>query len=52
MAAGLVRQQDPQLLAHWMLRIALAALVAPPPGDLQTALDELLLPVLAPAPAP
>jgi AcrR family transcriptional regulator len=52
MTGGFVRQQDPQLLAHWMLRIALAALVAPPPGDLQTALDELLLPVLAPAPAP
>lgn len=52
MAAGLVRQQDPQLLAHWMLRIALAAVVAPPPGDLQSALDDLLLPVLAPAPAP
>jgi Kef-type K+ transport system membrane component KefB len=52
MAAGLVRQQDPQLLAHWMLRIALAALVAPPPGDLQSALDELLLPALAPTAAP
>jgi hypothetical protein len=52
MAAGLVRKQDPELLAHWMLRIALAALVAPPPGDLQSALDELLLPVLAPTSAP
>ncbi len=50
MAAGLVRHQDPELLAHWMLRIALAALVAPPPGDLRSALDELLLPVLAPTP--
>jgi AcrR family transcriptional regulator len=52
MAAGLVREQDPELLAHWMLRIALAALVAPPPGNLQSALDELLLPVLAPTPVP
>ena len=52
MAAGLVRKQDPELLAHWMLRIALAALVAPPPGDLQSALDELLLPLLAPTPTP
>lgn len=52
MATGLVRAQDPQRLAHWMLRIALAALVAPPPGDLQSALDELLLPVLAPTPPP
>ena len=52
MAAGLVRKQDPELLAHWMLRIALAALVAPPPGNLQSALDDLLLPVLAPTPVP
>lgn len=52
MAAGLVRQQDPLLLAHWMLRIALAALVAPPPGDLRSALDNLLLPVLAPSSGP
>ena len=49
MAAGLIRQQDPELLAHWLLRIALAALVAPPPGDLQRALDDLLLPALEPA---
>ncbi len=49
MAAGLIRQQDAQFLAHWLLRIALAALVAPPPGDLQASLDELLLPVLSPA---
>jgi AcrR family transcriptional regulator len=48
MAAGLVRQQDPTLLAHWLLRIALAALVAPPPGDLQDALDDLLLRTLEP----
>jgi AcrR family transcriptional regulator len=50
MAAGLIRAQDPQLLAHWLLRIALAALVSPPPGDLQASLDELLLPTLAPTP--
>jgi AcrR family transcriptional regulator len=52
MAAGFIRTQDPERLAHWLLRIALAALVAPPPGDLATSLDELLLPVLDPAPAP
>jgi AcrR family transcriptional regulator len=52
MAAGLIRRQDPELLAHWLLRIALAALVAPPPGDLHAALDDLLLPTLDPdAPA-
>jgi AcrR family transcriptional regulator len=52
MAAGLIRTQDPERLAHWLLRIGLAALVAPPPGDLAIALDELLLPVLAPTPVP
>lgn len=50
MNAGLIRSQDPELLAHWLLRIALSALVAPPPGDLQPALDALLLPTLAPEP--
>lgn len=51
MAAGFIRAQDPERLAHWLLRVALAALVAPPPGDLQAALDELLVPVLARTPA-
>jgi hypothetical protein len=46
MAAGLIRSQDPERLAHWLLRIALAALVAPPPGELRSALDDLLVPVL------
>jgi AcrR family transcriptional regulator len=52
MAGGLIRTQDPSTLAHWLLRIGLAALVAPPPGDLRESLDGLLLPVLAPVPAP
>ena len=55
MDAGLVRRQDPTLLAHWLLRIALSATVTPPPGDLADALDALLLPVLTPTtdtPAP
>jgi AcrR family transcriptional regulator len=46
MAAGLIRSQEPERLAHWLLRIALAALVAPPPGELRSALDDLLVPVL------
>lgn len=50
MGAGLISNQDPERLAHWLLRIGLAALVAPPPGDLQAALDDLLLPVLSPTP--
>jgi len=54
MDAGLVRRQDPALLAHWLLRAALAAVVAPPPGDLTEAVEALLLPMLDPAgePAP
>lgn len=55
MGAGTIRRQDPALLAHWLLRIALSAVIAPPPGDLATAIDALLLPVLtspAEAPAP
>ena len=48
MDAGMIRQQDPTRLAHWLLRVALVALVAPPPGDLVDALDGLLLPGLQP----
>src|SRR5581483_1880968 len=50
MAGGLIRTQDPNAVAHWLLRVGLAAVVAPPPGDLRESLDEFLLPVLAPAP--
>lgn len=46
---GQVRQQDPLALAHWIARIGMASIVAPPPGDLLEALDALLLPVLDPA---
>ncbi len=49
MDARVVRRQDATLLAHWLLRVALAALVSPPPGDLDDALDALLLPMLTPA---
>ncbi|HEX3333475.1 MAG TPA: helix-turn-helix domain-containing protein [Acidimicrobiales bacterium] len=51
MEGGLIRTQDPVALAHWLLRVGLAALVAPPPGDLQASLDALLLPMLTPGPA-
>src|SRR3546814_9310985 len=33
MDAGAIRRQDPELLAHWLLRISLATVVSPPPGD-------------------
>jgi hypothetical protein len=48
MDAGQIRRQDPEALAHWIARVALACVVAPPPGDLREALDHLLLPVLRP----
>jgi AcrR family transcriptional regulator len=48
MDAGHVRRQDPTALAHWIARIGMVALVAPPPGDLLEALDALLLPALTP----
>ena len=48
MAAGQVRRQDSMALAHWIARISLVCLLAPPPGDLLAALDSLLLPMLTP----
>jgi AcrR family transcriptional regulator len=48
MEAGLVRRQDPVALAHWLVRISTICLMSPPPGDLQVALDGLLLPTLTP----
>jgi AcrR family transcriptional regulator len=51
-AAGQVRPQDPLALAHWIARIGMTCLVAPPPGDLLEALDRLLLPMLDPAGSP
>jgi AcrR family transcriptional regulator len=46
MAAGTIRHQDPLALAHWLARVGGMSLLAPPPGDLLTALDALLLPML------
>jgi AcrR family transcriptional regulator len=48
MEAGLVRRQDPVALAHCLVRISTICLMSPPPGDLQVALDGLLLPTLTP----
>jgi AcrR family transcriptional regulator len=52
MDAGQIRRQDPLALAHWIARIGMMSLLAPPPGDLLEALDALLLPVLDPATPP
>ena len=48
MDAGHIRKQDPLALGHWTSRIAMACLLAPPPGDLREALDALLVPMLRP----
>ena len=39
-------------LGHWIARIAMACLLAPPPGALLPALDDLLLPLLDPSHEP
>ena len=46
MVAGQIRRQDPVALAHWLVRVGGMALLAPPPGELQAALDALLLPTM------
>jgi AcrR family transcriptional regulator len=48
MATGSIRRQDPLALAHWITRIGMVSIISPPPGDLRTALDDLLLPALEP----
>lgn len=48
MAAGTIRRQDALVLAHWITRIGMVAIISPPPGDLRAALDALLLPALEP----
>ncbi|MGH9186943.1 MAG: TetR/AcrR family transcriptional regulator [Acidimicrobiales bacterium] len=48
MDLGLIRRQDAVRLAHWVVRAALIILVAPPPGELETALDQILLPMIEP----
>ena len=50
MDSGHIRRQDPTALAHWLVRISTMCLLSPPPGDLQEALDLLLLPLLTPEP--
>jgi AcrR family transcriptional regulator len=48
MSIGLIREQDPAALSAWLTRVTVICLVAPPEGDLEDALDHLLLPLLAP----
>lgn len=52
MEKGAVRPQDPVALAHWLVRIAGVALMSPPPGDLRSTLESLLIPMLDPRSSP
>jgi AcrR family transcriptional regulator len=46
MAAGVLRRRDPARLAQWMGRVVAICILAPPEGDLEGLLEEMLLPVL------
>ncbi|MCV7385698.1 TetR/AcrR family transcriptional regulator [Mycolicibacter longobardus] len=48
MEVGVIRRQDPSALAHWTARLGFTCVLSPPPGDLNEALDALLLPALQP----
>jgi AcrR family transcriptional regulator len=48
MELGVVKRRDPDRLARWIVRIAIAVVLAPPDGDLTEHLDEMLLPLLEP----
>ena len=48
MASGRVRNGSPRATARLLVRVILAAVVAPPSGDIEEHLGELLLPVLEP----
>ena len=49
MEQGSLANRDPERLADWLVRAAVTLIVAPPPGDLEDFLSDLLLPTLAPA---
>lgn len=46
MDGGELAVRDPEALAHLLVRLCLAYLLAPPPGDLAEALGSLLVPAL------
>jgi AcrR family transcriptional regulator len=48
MDTGSIRRHDPLTLAHWILRIFMTLILAPPPTDVDALLEDMLLPVLAP----
>ncbi|MHB8328712.1 MAG: TetR/AcrR family transcriptional regulator [Acidimicrobiales bacterium] len=48
MGAGMIRRRDPAQLAEWMGRIVAILIIAPPRGDLDALLEQMLLPLLEP----
>jgi AcrR family transcriptional regulator len=48
MDAGELARRDPGRLAQMLVRLCMPLVLAPPPGEVRTVLDELLLPVLTP----
>jgi AcrR family transcriptional regulator len=48
MASGHLARRDPVVVAEWLMRVGITAVLAPPPGELHTFLAELLHPALDP----
>jgi hypothetical protein len=46
MEAGQLARRDPIVVAEWLARVAVSAVIAPPPGDLRPFLSEILIPAL------
>lgn len=49
MADGQLARRDPVRVAQWLARISATVILAPPPGDLEPFLAELLVPALTPS---
>jgi len=47
MDGGLLARRDPRRLAQWLARVVVICILAPPQGDLEEFLEEMLMPVLS-----
>jgi AcrR family transcriptional regulator len=50
MRSGLIAQRRPEAVAQWLVRMTISLIVAPPPGDLDALLAEMIEPTLTPLP--
>lgn len=48
MDGALIRRADPQVLAHWLVRLVIVLIIDPPPTPLRAFLEQILLPALEP----